>query len=295
MAIHLRSISDCDFKDAVSLLVRGFPNKPESFWAAGLERLMGFPHPIGSGPVGYIMTAGAKDVGIILTIPSQQATRRGMTGHVVGLAAWYVDEGHRWLAPRMLQKVLSDPDAVFLDLTPSTAVQPIIERLGFEVLHEGFLIFLSPLAAMRSGLSRVKILSPQATGISLSKDVQMMLDHHSELGCIVAVLRDGENHSPLVFSRLRSRGMPGARLIFAESKAAVADNIATISRFLLRKGILFLKMDANRSDSIAGSILSRWSTPTYIRGAADRSRIDFTYSELVFLGAEAFNRTRGLS
>jgi hypothetical protein len=290
--MHLRSINARDFEGAVSLLVRGFPSKSESFWAAGLERLMDFSHPTESGPVGYIMTADAKDVGIILTIPSQQPARRGTTRNVVSLAAWYVDEDHRWLAPRMLQKVLSDPNAVFLDLTPSPAVRPIIERLGFEVLHEGFLVFLSPLAAMRSEPLGVKVLSPDTGGISLAEDVQTMLDHHSKLGCIVAVLRDGESHSPLVFSRLRTRGMPGARLIFAESKAMVASNIATISRFLLRKGVIFLKMDASRGDAIAGSLLSRWSAPTYIKGAADRSRIDFTYSELVFLGAEAINSRR---
>ena len=80
------------------------------------------------------------------------------------------------------------------------------------------------------------------------------------------------------------RRLPGARVILTDSKRLIVDNLAVISRYLLGNGMLFLQMDANRADSIAGSIISRWSAPTYVKGATDRSRIDHTYSELIFLG-----------
>jgi hypothetical protein len=80
------------------------------------------------------------------------------------------------------------------------------------------------------------------------------------------------------------RHLPGARVILTDSKQLIVDNIAVISRFLLRNGMLFLLMDANRADATAGSSISRWSAPTYVKGATDRNRIDHTYSELIFLG-----------
>ena len=75
------------------------------------------------------MTIGDEDVGIVLTIPSKRPGPDGMRS-VFNLAAWYVDKPHRWLAPRMLQKVVAQQAAVFTDLTPSAAAQQINRRLG---------------------------------------------------------------------------------------------------------------------------------------------------------------------
>jgi hypothetical protein len=80
------------------------------------------------------------------------------------------------------------------------------------------------------------------------------------------------------------RHLPGARVILTDSKKLIVDNLAVVSRFLLRNGVLFLMMDANRADAAAGGSIARWSAPTYVKGAADRNRIDHTYSELIFLG-----------
>ena len=52
------------------------------------------------------MAVGGEDVGVVLTIPGERPGPGG-TRNVFNLAAWYVDEPHRWLAPRMLQKVVA--------------------------------------------------------------------------------------------------------------------------------------------------------------------------------------------
>ena len=94
------------------------------------------------------MAMGGEDVGVVLTIPSERPGPDG-TQNVFNLAAWYVDEPHRWLAPRMLQKVVAQ-EAVFTDLTPSAAAQQINQRLGFEILNEGFQVFPLPWTALRA-------------------------------------------------------------------------------------------------------------------------------------------------
>jgi len=278
--MKLRPIDDCNSVQALAVLTRGFPEKSESFWAEGLQKILASPSRRDAEPVGFLMAIGDEDVGVVLTIPSERPGPDG-TRHVFNLAAWYVDEPHRWLAPRMLQKVVAQEATVFTDLTPSAAAQQINQRLGFEILNEGFQVFPLLWTALRPRKQARVISVDQA---KLPDDMRATLEQHARLGCVVAVLQDGRDHHPLIFSRMTRRHLPGARVILTDSKKLIVDNLAVISRFLLGNGMLFLLMDANRADATAGSSISRWSAPTYVKGATDRNRIDHTYSELIFLG-----------
>jgi hypothetical protein len=277
--MKLRPIDDCNSVQALAVLARGFPEKSESFWAEGLQKILASPSRHNAEPVGCLMEVGGEDVGIVLTIPGQSPVPGG-TQNLFNLAAWYVDEPHRWLAPRMLQKVVAQ-DAVFTDLTPSAAAQAINPRLGFEILNEGFQVFPLLWTALRPR-QQARVISVDEA--KLPNEIRATLDQHARLGCVVAVLQDGADHHPLIFSRMTRRRLPGARVILTDSKKLIVDNLAVVSRFLLRNGMVFLMMDANRADTAASGSISRWSTPTYVKGAADRNRIDHTYSELIFLG-----------
>ncbi len=276
--MKLRPIDDSNCSDALAVLARGFPEKTTSFWADGLRKILASPNRRSAESIGSLMTIGGEDVGVVLTIPSRRPGPDGMQS-VFNLAAWYVDEPHRWLALRMLQKVVALEAAVFTDLTPSAAAQKINPRLGFEILNEGFRVFPLPWTALHTRKQARVIPVEQAR---LSDETRATLDQHARLGCVVAVLQDGADHHPLIFQRLTRRRLPGARVILTDSKRLIIDNLAVISRFLLRNGVLFLLMDANRADAAAGSTIARWSAPTYVKGATDRKRIDHTYSELIF-------------
>jgi hypothetical protein len=278
--MKLRPIDNCNSGNALAVLRRGFPEKTESFWADGLRKILSSPSRRDVEPIGFLMAVGGGDGGIVLTIPGKQPGHHGMRT-VINLAAWYVDEPHRWLAPRMLQKVVAQEAMVFTDLTPSPAAQQINQRLGFEILNEGFQIFLLPCTALRARKQARMISLDEAT---LPNDARATLDQHARLGCVVAVLGNGADQHPLIFSRMTRKRFPGARVILTDSKRLIVDNLAVISRFLLGSGMLFLQMDANRADATIGSSISCWSAPTYAKGATDRSGIDHTYSELVFLG-----------
>jgi hypothetical protein len=277
--MKLRPIDDSNSGDALAVLTRGFPEKSESFWAEGLQKILASPSRRDAEPVGCLMEIGGEDVGIVLTIPGERPGP-ACAQKILNLAAWYVDEPHRWLAPRMLQKVVAQ-DAVFTDLTPSLAAQAINQRLGFEMLNEGFQVFPLPWTALRTR-KQARVISVEEA--KLPDDMRATLDQHARLGCVVAVLQDGADHHPLIFSRMTRRRLPGARVILTDSKQLIVNNLAVVSRFLLRNGMLFLLMDANRADASAGGSITRWSAPTYVKGAADRNRIDHTYSELIFFG-----------
>ena len=104
--MKLRPIDDCNSGNALAVLTRGFPEKSKSFWADGLRKILTSPSRRDAEPVGFLMAIGGEDVGVVLTIPSERPGPGG-TQNVFNLAAWYVDETHRWLAPRMLQKVVA--------------------------------------------------------------------------------------------------------------------------------------------------------------------------------------------
>jgi hypothetical protein len=277
--MKLCPVDDRNSGKALAVLTRGFPEKSESFWAEGLKKILSSPSRRDAEPVGFLMNIDGEDVGIVLTIPSERPGPGG-TRNVFNLAAWYVDEPHRWLAPRMLQKVVAQ-DAVFTDLTPSLAAQQINPRLGFDILNEGFQVFPLLWTALRAR-QQARVISVDEA--KLPNEARATIDQHARLRCVVAVLQDGADHHPLIFSRMTRRKLPGARVILTDSKKLIVDHLAVISRFLLRNGMLFLVMDANRADAAAGGSIARWSAPTYVKGAADRNRIDHTYSELIFFG-----------
>ena len=281
-ALDLRPIGDSNIDIAVSMLMRGFPDHEPDFWPQGLERIRSLHEPGRHGPIGYLMTVGGEFAGIILTIPSSRDDADGRAD-VVHLAAWYMEEPHRWLAARMMKMVVAAAGTVFFDLTPNPAATAISRRLGFDVLDEGVLVYLLPVTALRFG-GEAEVWSFERAEHRMRPADAKLLRQHRALGCIVGALRVGEAFSPIIFTRSQRRGISGARLIRADSKKLVTDNLGAISRFLLRQNLLFLRMNARRNDSVAGSLIARWNKPTFIKGPRSSAEVDLTYSEFVFLG-----------
>lgn len=281
-SLDLCPIDDSNVDVATSMLVRGFPERGAAFWSRGVQRILTMHDPVRHPPVGYLMQIGGDTAGVVLTIPSQRHDPAGVTD-VVHLAAWYMDEPHRWLAARMMKKVVAAANTAFFDLTPNPAAQVINRRLGFELLDEGFLIYLLPVTALRSGGTADLLSWAQAMPHLSAQDAELLQQHH-ELGCITGALRQGDAVTPVIFAPMQRRGVPGARLIRAQSKQLVIDNLGAISRFLLRQKALFLRVDAKRNDSAAGSFAAKWTEPTYLKGSRGSAEVDLAYSEFVFLG-----------
>ena len=281
-SLDLHPIDDSNVDAAASMLERGFPERGRAFWEAGIQRILTMHDAARHPPIGYLMSVGNDSAGVVLTIPSQRPGALGPI-NVIHLAAWYMKEQYRWLALRMMKKIVAAANTVFFDLTPNEAAQMINRRLGFDLLAEGFLIYLLPFTALRfGGQGRIESLAQAADELS-PYDRQMLEQHHG-LGCLVGALRSGSRVSPIIFAPMQRRRLPGARLIRAESKALVTANLGVISRFLLRHNVFFLRMDATRQDSMAGSFAARWTEPTFVKGERSGAEVDLTYSEFVFLG-----------
>ena len=220
-------------------------------------------------------------VGVILTIRSVRFQADGTRVQVVNLSGWFVDPQHAWLAPRMLQTIVKENDGLITDLTPTDRVVHLIGRLGFQPWHEGVLRVALPLSAAVAGRQEPVRPWDELKGC-FDPRVQSLLDDHVSLGGVVAGLGAGDSVQPLLFLRTRYKGVPSGRLIYAENKTQVVKNIRSIARFLLRRGIFFLRIPANREDRVRGGHFSARTSATFCRGGVEAERIDHAYSEFVF-------------
>jgi hypothetical protein len=279
----LEPIHGADDGEALAILSRGFPSRSREFWQSGLSRQAKYQDTAAAGPLGYLMRAAGDPAGIILTMRSVRQGPDGTARSVLNLSSWYVDEPHRWLAPRMLQKVLAENVDIFTDLTPSPPVREMVRRLGFVQRHEGVLLAPLAISALQFGGSAVIAPLDEAGAWALPVEARALLADHQALGCMVAVLTVAGRVQPLVFSPTRRKQLPSARLVYAPCVADVRDHVGVIARYLLAQGVMFLEIPANRGDTAFAAWFTTRPPPTFARGAVDPAAVDHAYSEFVFL------------
>jgi hypothetical protein len=279
----LEPIHDGDDGEALATLSRGFPSRSREFWQSGLARQAKYQDTVASGPLGYLLRVAGAPAGIILTMRSHRPGPHGSARTVLNLSSWYVDEPHRWLAPRMLQKVLAEDVDVFTDLTPSPPVREMVRRLGFIQRHEGVLLAPLAVSAFQFGGSAAIAPFDEAGAGALPAEARALLADHRALGCMVALLTVAGRVQPLVFSPTRRKHLPSARLVFAPCVADVRDHVGVIARYLLAQGVMFLEIPANRGETAFGAWFTRRPPPTFARGEVDSAAVDHAYSEFVFL------------
>lgn len=277
----LEPIGTNGLEEAGAVLARGFPARDAAFWQAGLRRLDDHHRRAGLGACGYLLRRGGVAVGVILTMRSQRPPETGAET-VVNLSSWYIDEPHRWLAPRMLKQVL-DEEAVITDLTPSPRVLQMMDHFGFQPWTEGAHIVALPLAALCPAGSAFRLVDARRDLTGLSPGQAALAADHLALGCIVAKLAWNGRVSPLVFAPIRRRGIPSARLVYAEERAALPAAIGPMARFLLARGILSAELPGDPAEKLPCAWFTRRARPTFFRGAMRREAIDHAYSEFVFL------------
>jgi len=283
----LRPIDRASLNDTLPLLQRGFTHAP-AFWSAALERLKRYRSPDAGEPAAYLLDVKGEPVGVILNIASTRTAADGSAQPMVNLSSWFIDDAHRWRAPRMLQQLTAQDGTLYTDLTPTAPVQSLIERLGFNRWTEGTLLFPLPLFALgRTGDVHVTPLAGLPAGglpaEGLPAPVMRILADHAALDCLAAALWDGARFHPLIFSRMKRKGLPIARLLYAEDRAVVSRHIAAIARYLLREKMMVMAMTADRRERLPGSFFTRRAPPAYYKGSMSTTGIDHAYSEFVFL------------
>lgn len=265
---------------AVAVLTRGFPRRREAFWLRGLQRADGATRRWGSGPLGQLLVSGEGDAGVLLTFRSPRPPVGEHAQTVCNFSSWYVDPPQRWAAPLMLKRTLKqEAGALVTDLTATRPVATLNATLGFELWSEGAIVAAAAPWAALANPPGYAVHEYEDARVLLAASGQALAEDHRSLGCIVAVLETPTDASPLV---LRRRWGASARLLYAESRRSAVAALPGLMRLLLRRGIGLAMIDAAAELCPRGA-LYRCGRRRFHRGPVAADRLDYAYSEFVFL------------
>lgn len=267
--------SSGDHAIALRLLSEGFPERTGDFWREGLLRATPIARRLGH-PIGQILVSKGVPSGIILTFMSSRPDR---SLPVVNLSAWYLAEAKRFLAPGMLKSVTTEL-ATYTDLTPTYQVARVSEALGFRAMTQASAV--APLAVAALVPSRHSEIVQWRT-LGLSDAIAQMAEDHERLGCIVLGVRVRDQKDLVIVRRSRYLRLPATEVVYA-SRSTLRAAAGPIARTLLRQGIVNLLYDCGvRADALPLSIFRRSHMQRLIKGDDFEDRIDYAWSELVFL------------
>jgi hypothetical protein len=277
----LQPIDDRNLGQALQILSQGGGRE---FWRRGLERARNSVSPGTGWPLGYLLRQDDQLAGIILTFASRRPAWHGTAPIVVNLSSWYVAPRWRGAALFMLMQLLLGSKHTFTDLTPSKDVVRICRSLKFTEWNEGLLLTTWPqtLALPRQRPRSIVVPFREVPKDALDEPSSLLLEDHERLGCLAAALWNGEGWQPLIFLSGRLLRVPCGYLIYATSRREILPHLRAIAAFLLSRGLPLLCMDADKAECPTGTIFLR-QRRKFFKGPMPRDRIDYAYSELVYL------------
>jgi hypothetical protein len=280
----LRPLLDGDFPVAASLLNEGFPSLSESFWLAGLKIVRARCSNASLGlPVGWLMMDGEQAVAVALAPASVRLAADGQQQTLVNVASWYVRPQFRWRAALMLRAMLSDPNVVYIDVTPTPDVARMLTLMGFRAINVGVVVACTAVHAWRSAPGvRVRELRPD-DALPPYSPPRDQIEAHRELGCVPLLVEDGRQATLLIYRSKRMRGVPVARLKYIGSHVALNRHMGAVARLLLIKGFAFLSWDRRSTTPHSPFNVLRSGGIWYARGGNFEDRTDFIGTELSLL------------
>lgn len=273
-----------DLPDVERLLRAGFPERSAAFWRQGLARLLAQGEGAGGLPWGFGLEADGRLVGVGLTPTSHRRRADGSLTRVVNLAGWTIEPAHRFRALAMLRRMLADPQAAYIDLTPSPTVQRMLPHVGMQPVGTGTAVLL--LAAHAIGAARGAALRPLPAGQGPTLGPSAaLLDAHRGFGCEPLLLAHPDGEDLLVWRPTRVRGLPAARLVYVASHAVLRRHLPVLARHLLARGLLLLQCDGRIAAPGDGwRTFRRPHGVWFARGADFSDQTDFLGTERCLFG-----------
>ena len=275
LALVCRQIRADDLDAAVGCLARGFPERTAAYWRRALLRLRERVIPADRPRYGYVLTADAAVVGIVLVIFATTDTG----GVRANVSSWYVDEAYRGYSNLLLTTAFRAKDVTFINISPARSTIATIVAQGFTRYVDGSFHALAALAGQVPGARLREI-------VAGTPGAPPLLVEHAACGCIcLEVVHAGETH-PFVFVPMRSARnvLPSAQLVYCRDIADFVRFAGPLGRRLARLGLVSVMIDAQ--GPIPG-LVGRYAPGRrvkYFRGPSAPRLGDLSSTELVFLG-----------
>ena len=276
--VRRREIREGDLAGVTDLLLRGFANRPRSYWERGLRRMGERPAVEDCPRYGFLLDDGGCPVGVALTLFD-----RGRDGAVrCNLSSWTVDPAYRPQAPLLIASALKRREVTFTNISPAPHTWPTIEAQGFRPYAENQSLVL-PLLGRPGERARVSADPSSWRGLPEAD----LLDDHVRYGCSCLTVEGGGEVRPIVLSPVRARAgrypLPLMQPIFSRAASDVPRFAGAIGRWMLGRGAVGLLVDGDLPPGLVGRTRIRHGR-RYARGPNPPRVGDLGYSEIVIFG-----------
>jgi hypothetical protein len=278
--VRRRQIGDEDLPAIADLLAEGFIDRARSYWVNALDVLAARETPAGYPRFGYMLEAGGEPVGVILLIYSR-ALEAGAPIRC-NLSSWYVREAFRGYATLLIAAAISMKDVTYINSSPAAYTWPILDSLNYVRYGEGQFVAVPALGWQGAGARVREVKSATA---DLHPAEAELLAAHARCGCVSLVVETREGPLPFVFIRWRLKSrLKMMRLIYCRDTADFVRCAGPIGRFLLRRGVSAVALDAvGPVRGLVGKYFAG-AEPKYFRGPAAPRLNDLTFTESVLFG-----------
>jgi hypothetical protein len=184
-----------------------------------------------------------------------------------------------------ISRILKNKDFTYVNVSPAPHTLPIIEVQGFSRYSNGQFYALATSLA-RSGAPQAKIVPAGAPpGSRFEAHEYDLLQAHAKFGCLSLWCTTPDRAYPFVFrSRLVRGFVPFAQLIYCRNIDEFVRFAGPIGRFLARRGIFFVMIDANGPIPGLVGIYRDRSLPKYYKGPTPPRLGDIAYTESALFG-----------
>ncbi len=282
--VRSREILESDIDAVSNLLASGFSRSTKQNWLDIFATLARHRTPDGLPKYGYLLESNGAPVGAILAISSTVRTG-GISTMRCNLSSWYVSPAFRSFAHPFISRILKNRNVTYLNVSPAPNTLPIIEVQGFSRYCDGqFIAWATPIARSRD--RHVKVVPADAHaaqhGDAFERD---LLQAHAAFGCVSLWCIAADGAHPFVFrSRTIRRFVPVAQLIYARDIDAFVRFAGPIGRFLARRGMFFVMIDANAPVPGLVGTYRAGSQPKYFKGPVPPRLGDLAYTEAALFG-----------
>jgi hypothetical protein len=280
--VRCRQIDDTDIDAISNLLWKSGFGGSRDFWLSGLKQLKRHPSALGFPKYGYLLEVNYIPVGVLLliTVPT---TEKGDEKIKCNVSSWFVWPAFRGYGSLLVKHALSRKDATYYNISPRPHTFELLRAQGYTRYSNGRFIFVPALRldVWSARVERIQAIINIEFGLS-PYEIRVLLDH-AMYGCMSLVVTVGHDRYPFVFQiGIKNRIIRIATLIYCRDIANLSFLAGPLGRFLAKRGIFFIIMDANdKSRKLFG--LYRPGSPKYYKGP-DRPRLgDLAYSERVLL------------
>ena len=283
--IHCREIREDDLADTAELLSRSFTNRNNQLLQ--LHRLAERQLPNGLPKFGYLLEHERRPVGAILTIFSSISIR-GTSLIRCNLSSWHVDPEYRSYAPLLVSQALKRKDVTYLNVTARPPTWPIVMAQGFKRYSDGLFV-AAPLLSPRATAAKTTIQdrNSESDGFAdpgLDPGERKILSDHSLYGCVALVCKTVDGAHPFIFARRNLKNwIPCVHLVYCRGIDEFVRFAGDIGRFLAKRGILLVSMDANQP--VAGLVGRHYpgKGPKFYKGQAEVRLGDLAYTNICVL------------